>query len=121
LDDLQKECERSRLSREAHYPKALKIINHETNLFFDDVQRRSSGSTIAQLKRQADEAKQLELKRLMNRLDGVPPKQRAEIEQSFNRLVNKILHPPLKSIQSESPHGSHGLLDALKKLFQLGE
>lgn len=121
LDDLQKECERNRLSRQSHYPKALKIISHETNVFFDEVQRRSSGSTIAQLKQQADEAKELELKRLMNRLEGLPPDQRTEIEQSFNRLVNKILHPPLKSIQSESPHGSSGLLDALKKLFQLGE
>ncbi len=121
LDDVQKECERNRLSRQIHYPKALKIISHETNQFFDDVRRRSNGSTIAQLKQQADVAKQSEFNRLMNRLEGLPPEQRAEIEQSFNRLVNKILHPPLKSIQNESPHGSSGLLDALKKLFQLGE
>lgn len=119
LDDLQKECERNQQLRQTHYPKALKIITQETDRFFDDVHRRSSGSTIAQLKQQADDAKQLELKRLLNRIDGVTPEHRAEIEQSFNRLVNKILHPPLKSLQSESPHSTHGLLDALKKLFQL--
>lgn len=121
LDDLQKECERNRQSRQSHYPKAQKIINHETDLFFNEIQRRSSGSTIAQLKRQADNAKQLELDRLMNRLEGVSEKQKSEIEQSFNRLVNKILHPPLKSLQTESPQVSGGLLEALKKLFQLGD
>ena len=121
LDDLQKECERNRQSRQSHYPKAQKIINYEADQFFDEIQKRSSGSAIAQLKRQADDAKQLELDRLMNRLDGVSKKQRSEIEQSFNRLVNKILHPPLKSLQTESPHISGGLLEALKKLFQLGD
>lgn len=121
LDDLHKECQRNRMSRQNHYPKARDIISHETNQFFSDVQRRSSGPTIALLKQQADQAKQLELKRLLNRLDGIPAQQQAEIEQSFNRLVNKILHPPLNSIRSDSNHGSSGLLDALKKLFQLGD
>ena len=121
LDDLQEVCERNREARKAHYPKALKIIDQETDRFFQDAKRRSSGSTIAQLKRQADEVKAAELDRLMNRLQDIGPGQRDEIEQSFNRLVNKILHPPLKSIQSETSHGSGGLLEALKKLFQLGE
>jgi glutamyl-tRNA reductase len=70
------------------------------------------------LKQQADEVKEAELKRLMNKLD-LDPAQRQEIEYSFNRLVNKILHPPLKSLQEEPGETHHGLLDALKRLFQL--
>ena len=39
---------------------------------------------------------------------------------AFDRLVNKLLHPPLESLRDESRHGPpHGLLDALKRLFQL--
>jgi len=57
----------------------------------------------------------------MNRLDGLSDSHRAEIEQSFNRLVNKILHPPLKSLQDDSVNESGSLLDAMKKLFQLGD
>ncbi|MFK7767558.1 MAG: glutamyl-tRNA reductase [Mariniblastus sp.] len=122
LDDVQAECERNRRSRETQYPKARKIIDQETDLFFADVKRRSSGSTIAQLKRQADEIKAMELKRLMNRLGDVDPHHQREIEASFHRLVNKILHPPLKSVQNDtSDEESGGLLDALKKLFQLGD
>jgi len=121
LDDLQKECELNRASRNSEYPKAAKIITQETELFFADLRRRSSGSTIAQLRQQADKAKKVELERLMNRLEGLPEKQQAEIEQAFNRLVNKILHPPLKSLQDDSSNESGSLLDALKKLFQLGD
>jgi glutamyl-tRNA reductase len=43
-----------------------------------------------------------------------------EIRQSFDRLVNKLLHPPLESLRDESREGvPHGLLDALARLFRL--
>ncbi len=121
LDDLQKECEKNRKSRQSQYPKAVKIIGQETDQFFAELRRRSSGSTIAQLRQQADEAKNAELTRLMNRLEGLSDAHRAEIEQSFHRLVNKILHPPLESLRDDSVNESGSLLDALKKLFQLGD
>jgi glutamyl-tRNA reductase len=122
LDDLQQECDRNRQSRETQYPKARKIVEQETTLFFAELKRRSSGSTIAQLKRQANEVKSAELKRLLNRLGELDPAQQAEIEQSFNRVVNKILHPPLKSVQDDTlGEAHHGMLDALKRLFQLGD
>lgn len=121
LDDLQRECEHNRKTRQSQYPKAIKIIRQETDHFFQEIRRRSSGSTIAQLRQQVDEVKQAELQRLWNRVDDLEPKQKSEIEQAFNRLVNKILHPPVKSVQSDSQQGKGGLLEALKKLFQLGD
>ncbi|MFP6612323.1 MAG: hypothetical protein VB835_08440 [Pirellulales bacterium] len=34
--------------------------------------------------------------------------------------MNKMLHPPLESLRDESQQGTpHGLLEALKRLFQL--
>ena len=45
---------------------------------------------------------------------------REEISRSSDRLVNKRLHPPLESLRDEARYGPpHGLLDALKRLFQL--
>jgi glutamyl-tRNA reductase len=121
LDDLQRECERNRQLRRTHFAKAETILDDETELFFAEINRRSSGETIAQLKQQADEVKMTELKRLLNKID-LEPAQQKEIEQSFNRLVNKILHPPLKSISDHSKEDAHhGLLEALKRLFQLGD
>jgi len=120
LDDLQKQCEKNRQSRESQWPKAEKIIQQETTNFFQDVHRRNSGQTIAQLKQQANTAKDAELERLLNRLN-LSPEEEAVIEQSFHRLVNKILHPPLKSINADKSGDSGGLLEAMKRLFQLGD
>ncbi len=120
LDDLQRECDRNRQFRQSHFAKAEKILDQETEKFFMEVTQRSSGATIAQLKQQADEVKQAELQRLLSKLD-LNSQQRREIEQSFNRLVNKILHPPLKSIRENAGESPNGLVDALKRLFQLGD
>ena len=122
LDDLQRECDRNRRGRESQFPKAKKIIEQETGLFFDDALRREGGATIAQFKQQAHQAKEIELQRLKNRLEGISPEQMEQIEVAFHRLTNKILHPPLKSLQTDvSADKHHGLMDALKKLFQLGD
>ena len=124
LDDLQRECERNLNSRKSEWPAAIKIVEAETEKFFGDVRRRAGGSTIAQLKRQANEVREEELQRLMNRLESASDNDRAQIEQAFHRLVNKILHPPLESIREDSTNEStedqpKNLLDAMKRLFQL--
>jgi len=124
LDDLQRECERNISSRKTQWPKARKIVEDETESFFRDTRRRASGSTIAQLKKQANSIKDEELKRLMNRLDSVSENDKQQIEKSFHRVVNKLLHPPLESIREESatedsPAESAGLLEAMRRLFKL--
>lgn len=124
LDDLQRECERNISSRKSQWPKARKIVADETDQFFRDSRRRASGSTIAQLKRQANEVKDEELKRLMNRLESVSDKDRQQIEKSFHRVINKLLHPPLESIREESTADDAsaepvGLLEAMRRLFKL--
>jgi glutamyl-tRNA reductase len=124
LDDLQREVERNVNSRKSQWPKARKIVKDETDSFFRDTRRRASGSTIAQLKQQANSIKDDELKRLLNRLENVTDQDRVQIEKAFHRVVNKILHPPLESIREESAaeesqSGAVGLLDAMRRLFKL--
>ncbi len=124
LDDLQRECERNLNSRKTQWPKAEEIVRNETESFFRDLRRRASGSTIALLKKQASSVKDEELSRLLNRLESVSDKDRKQIELSFHRLVNKLLHPPLESIREEtsgddSKPAPVGLLEAMKQLFKL--
>lgn len=118
LDDLQRECEQNRKSRLNEFPIAQKIIDDESIHFQEDMRNRSNGSTISQLIRQTNGTKSTEFERLMNRLESLDAKQRNEIEQSFDRLVNKILHPPLKALRDDE---SGKLVGALKKLFRLDE
>jgi glutamyl-tRNA reductase len=55
-------------------------------------------------------------------LPNLGERERQEIRQAFERLVAKIMHPPMESLRDESHNGSHpGLLEALQRLFQLKE
>jgi len=120
IDDLQSACESNRRAREKEWPKAERIIEAETARFMVDLHHRATGPTIKRLKEQAEKTKAAELDRLFNKLGDADERTREEITRSFGRLVNKFLHPPLESLRDETERGSpHGLLDALRRLFQL--
>jgi glutamyl-tRNA reductase len=120
IDDLQKVCQQNRKEREREWPQAERIIEEETQRFMTDLNHRATAPTIRRLKLRADEVKADELARLLNKLGKLDAKTESEIRQAFDRLVNKLLHPPLESLRDEAQHGApHGLLDALKRLFKL--
>ncbi len=122
VDDLRAACQRNREAREAEWPRAERIITEETARFMAELHHRSTGPTIRRLKEQAEATKHEELSRLLARLGNADPALRAEIERAFDRLVNKLLHPPLESLRTEAQAGApHGLLDALARLFKLRE
>ncbi|MEE2642991.1 MAG: glutamyl-tRNA reductase [Planctomycetota bacterium] len=120
IDDLQSQCEENRRSREKEWPKAQRIIEKETGDFMAEVNRRMTGPTIKRVRELAAEIKELELVRLVNKLELRDEKIEKEISISFDRLINKLLHPPLESIRDEARSGEPtGLLNALKRLFQI--
>jgi glutamyl-tRNA reductase len=87
-----------------------------------ELHHRATGPTIRRLKDRADELKEEELARLMNKLGERRASYCREISRSFDRLVNKLLHPPLESLRDQAEKGNHhGLLDALRQLFNLKE
>jgi glutamyl-tRNA reductase len=50
----------------------------------------------------------------------LPERDRQAIERSIERIVNKLLHPPLEALKDEAKAGPPiGLLEALKRLFRL--
>lgn len=120
IDDLKAACEQNRHQREKEWPKAERIVEEETQRFMTELNHRATAPTIRRLKQRADEVKEEELTRLMNKLGAVEPRIRSEITIAFDRLVNKLLHPPLESLRDEARHGTpHGLLEALRRLFRL--
>jgi glutamyl-tRNA reductase len=120
LDDLAAACERNRRARAAELPEAEAIILEETDAFMAAVHRRVAGPIITGLRRNMEEPKQAELERLFNKLPELDDRARAEIAQFADRLVNKLLHPPLESLRDAAHEGPpHNLLDALRRLFRL--
>jgi glutamyl-tRNA reductase len=122
IDDLGRTCEANRKSREKQMPAAVAIIEEETRRFMGDLHHRWSGPVIEQLRAGWSETGDAELERLFRRLPDLNDAARAEIRQSFQRYAAKMLHLPLASLREESRAGPpHGLLDALKRLFDLKE
>jgi glutamyl-tRNA reductase len=122
VDDLQQVCDRNIELRRAEWPRAEKIIEEETKKFFGEMIHRGTGPTIQRLREQADRTKQDELSRLLTRLQahGLDEYTEREIRQSFERLVNKLLHPPLQSLREQADQPHHAtLLDSLRRLFNL--
>lgn len=120
VDDLKAACERNRKQREKEWPKAERIIEEESARFMADLHHRTTAPTIRRLKARADEMKSEELNRLFNKIANLDSRAKEEISKAFDRLVNKLLHPPLESLRDEAQRGSpHGLIDALRRLFNL--
>lgn len=120
IDDLQQACEKNRRKRERELPAAERIVAEECADFFAEARRRLSAPVIARLRQGFEATKQQELKRLFDKLPKLDADAREEIERFADRLVNKMLHPPMESLRDESRNGSpHGLLAALSRLFQL--
>jgi glutamyl-tRNA reductase len=120
IDDLQAACQRNRAERDKELPAAMRIVEQETARFMAEMYHREIGPVIERLRLGWQKPKEDELQRLLNKLPDLDDRQREEIRRSFDRLVNKMLHPPLESLRDESRDGvPRGLLDALARLFQL--
>lgn len=123
IDDLRAACNRNRREREKQWPKAKAILDEEVQRFFESLQQRATGPVIQRLRQRAEQVKSAELQRLLVKLNGcTDPAITKEIEKSFDRLTNKLLHPPMASLRDDAAAGhSRGLLEALRHLFNLGD
>jgi glutamyl-tRNA reductase len=120
IDDLTAACQRNRGQRDRELPAATNIVEQETARFMAEMYHRAIGPVIARLRLGWQKPKEDELQRLLNKLSDLDERQKDEIRHSFDRLVNKLLHPPLESLRDESRQGiPRGLMDALARLFQL--
>jgi len=120
LDDLNDACEKNRQARAAELPSAENIVAQETDRFLANLNHRATAPVITGLRQGMERPKAAELERLFRRLPTLDEAARQEVEQFADRLVNKMLHPPLESLRNASKNGTpHSLLEALKRLFFL--
>jgi glutamyl-tRNA reductase len=120
VDDLHQACQQNRQARDKEIPAVQRIVQQETEAFLAELHRRQSAPLIQQLRQGWEKPKEEELQRLFHKLPELDERARDEVRQAFDRLVNKLLHPPMESLRRASRHGvPRGLLDALARLFQL--
>lgn len=120
IDALNVTCDRNRKSRQKEIDRALKIVDDETDRFMQEIYHRATGPIVKRLREQWHDISRDELERLRGKLSHLNPTDLENVERSVERIVNKLLHPPLEALRQEAKEGTpHGLLDALRRLFHL--
>lgn len=120
IDALESTCERNRKARHREIEKALHIVDDETERFMQDVYHMATGPIVKRLREQWHDISRDELERLRTKLAHLSPADLEAVERSMERIVNKLLHPPLEALRHEAKSGTpDGLIDALKRLFHL--
>ena len=120
VDDFTAACDQNRHARDGEMPAAHQIIEEETDRFLAELYHRAVAPTIRRLQQGWRMPKEAELERLFHKLPQLNDRVRSEIRQSFDRLVGKLMHPPLALLRAESQDGvPNALLDAVDTLFQL--
>ncbi len=122
IDSLEATCLRNREARRQEIERALQLIAEETNRFLTDLSHKATGPIIRQLRESWHDVSRQELELLFRKLPTLSATDRQAIERSVERIVNKLLHPPLETLKVEANTGSHhGLLDAIRRLFRISD
>ncbi|MDG1894255.1 MAG: glutamyl-tRNA reductase [Fuerstiella sp.] len=122
IDRLKETCEANRQLRVSEVEHAKKIIRQQTDRFMHEIYHRATGPVIQRLREQWSDISHSEVDLLCRKNPELTDVQRAAIEKTIHRIVNKLLHPPLETLKDEAKAGTpHGLLDAIRHLFHLGE
>ncbi|MCY7373083.1 MAG: glutamyl-tRNA reductase [Spirochaetaceae bacterium] len=96
------------------------IVADEVVAFLGWQRAVSVAPTVVALRGMADGVVRDELTRLAGRLPGMEPRVRAEVEQTVQRVVDKVLHAPTVRVkQLAGEPGGQSYADALSKLFGL--
>ena len=124
IDDLERERSKNLEARQREMVKARAVIDRETTSFLSELaHQRHAGPVITQLRHEWNARRDVELARLFAQRPGLSVEDREAIARTFERFQNQLLHQPLSALRSAAANGvhQHGLLDALKRLFHIGQ
>jgi glutamyl-tRNA reductase len=123
IDDFHKVRDLVLRDRLRHVPAAEAIVEAEVASYLKDWSRRKMSPVISRLSQGCD-AIRLEVEaQCLAKLNGkLSPDDQATIAGALRLLQNKLLHAPISVVQDEAhEERSRGLLEALRKLFRLGD
>jgi glutamyl-tRNA reductase len=123
IDDLKRIREETIAQRQRHIAPAEAIVEQERKKFMEDWMRRRHGPLIALLTQECDAKRRAVLEQLLSKLNGkLTEADAAYIEGAFRLFQNQLLHGPIDALHQASREGGSGaLVEAVRKLFRLGE
>jgi len=123
LDDLQQVVAATHSHRGEAVEQARRIVNDQVERYVSWTRVRELGPMIDKLYQRHHELAREEVDRIVNKLPDISAIERQHLEELARRIVNKLLHDPVKTLrESDSPHAlGQTYLHAMEKLFQLDE
>jgi glutamyl-tRNA reductase len=122
IDDLQQVVEVNMKQRQKEAVKAEAIVAEEVQTLFKWLKSLDVVPTIVAIREMAEEIRQAETQRILNRLEELPSDARKTLEGLTQAIVNKLLHAPLMVLKQEA-NSSNGSLyvETIRKLFNLDQ
>jgi len=122
IDDLQAMVENNMAERRAEVPHVEDIVSEELGSFVDWLASLEVVPTINELRSRAEDIRNAECERALNRLGDLSDKEREVVEKLTTRLVNKLLHDPITHLKVEAANGNGVVYtQATRYLFGLDE
>ena len=120
IDDLEMHVEQNREERRAESFKAEAIAKEEVAIIQKWFQGFVVTPTIVALRRRAEEIKQAELIKVMNRLSELSDQDRETVEGLASSIVNKLIHGSLVTLKSTAQSSNGPIyIDAARRFYDL--
>lgn len=120
LDDLKEVVDEHQDKRHQAMAAANTIIDAAVSDFMARLNAPEIGPTIAAVRESWRAVMEAEVDRTLSRLNGVNDRDREEVRAMAERIVNKLLHQPMREVRTAAtdPDGHH-LLHAFRRLLHL--
>jgi glutamyl-tRNA reductase len=123
LDDLQKAVLETHTQRGGAVDAARAIVQKHVGEFLAWQQQRELGPAIDKLYKRFHDMAAEEVGRTLHKLPNLHDTERAQLEDLARRIVNKLLHDPVKTMREgdllKSPTGQYA--SAIERIFRLSE
>jgi len=116
IDDLQDVVDTNILERKKEAEKALKIVEEETDKFFQWFSSLQSVPVIVSIRNKAEEIRQQELEKFKSRFKELSPEILASIDYLTQSIINKIMHSPTVALKNNCKD-KDTLIFAARRLF----
>ena len=118
IDDLQDVVDSNILERKKEAEKALKIVEEETEKFFQWLNSLQSVPVIVSIRNKAEQVRQEELEKFKSRFKELPPEVLASVDYLTQSIINKIMHCPTVALKNNCD-SKEILVFAARRLFGL--
>jgi glutamyl-tRNA reductase len=119
LDDLQEVVLQTMGDRQTTAAVAKQMVAGQVDAFAQWQRQRAIGPLIDALYKRSADIAQAELARTIGKMQA-DEKQREHLEELVHRIVQKMLHEPVRHLRTSEPHeGVPGYAHAVEKLFGL--